>query len=191
MHQNLRQVSPRFVYAFWFVWCDFVLQNLNFHFFHFFNLIVLRYKIIVFLKLLFEYFLSISDRSIAFNGFSKTVRNTRFSPLFYIIVHKLRARIWSRKKRQQNRKHCEENHTTTKNTREISGFCFFYQRVIFRWFFFVDRLKRVFVRMFFLGDRSKKKRLKCKNILLKTNCCYRTIWNRNLTNEKTSLSSEE
>ena len=76
---------------------------------------------------MFEYLLSISDRSIAFNGFSKTVRNTLFSQLFYIIVwnlHKLRARIWSRKKKQQNRKHCEENHTTNKNTREISGFCF-------------------------------------------------------------------
>lgn len=132
-------------------------QILSFHFcFTLFNLIVSDIKWLFSLNFCLNISCRFPTDLLLSTGFQKLFEILGFHRSF-ILLHKLRARIWSRKKKQQNRKHCEENHTTTKNTREISGFCFFYQRVIFR-LFFVDRLKRVFVWMFFFWEIDQRRR---------------------------------
>lgn len=137
--------------------------------------------------------LPFSDRSIAFNKFSKTVRNTRVSPLFYIIVwnlHKLRARIWSRRKDNKTVNTWTKNrHTTTKKYKRNFWILFFIRELFFGCFRRSPCWNEFVGLDLFLGDRSKKKRLKCKDILLKMNCCCyrrltRTIWNRNSVDDE-------
>lgn len=89
-------------------------------------------------------FLSCS-RSIAFNQFSKTVRNTRVSRLFYIIVQVAREDLIGRgeekknrrKKTQQNRKQQQD----VAEAREISGFGYFFIREFLETSFFRWRIE--------------------------------------------------